>query len=396
MSEARIDSISNESNTGGPVLSGVTEFSGQQYFIPPKGTTAERPSDCPPGSIRFNTDSAHLEYWNGLVWLEFEASNVELGHNNTATDIFAAGDSAGLGTRALFGGGYAPGDVNTIDYISVSSFGDAIDFGDLIQKRRSGGAVSSSTRSVFWAGRTGPSPFEPTNVIDFVTISSTGNAQDFGDNATKLQFGVAVGNATRGVYGGGYEASPLSDVTNSLYYITIASTGDSVDFGDVSSGYHHLGAGCASAVRGIFAAGRDEHPAGPINTIDFITISTLGNTLEFGDLTTIRFGFSGCSNAVRGVFGGGSTTSPSVSKTNVIDFITIASTGNATDFGDRTIADFRNGAACSPTRAVFSGDYQVVTMDAVEIMTTGNAVDFGDLTQGRLQNAGTSNGHGGL
>jgi hypothetical protein len=35
-------------------------------------------------------------------------------------------------------------------------------------------------------------------------------------------------------------------------------------------------------------------------------------------------------------------------------------------------------------------------MDAVEIMTTGNAVDFGDLTQGRLQNAGTSNGHGGL
>ena len=396
MSEIRVDSIGNESNTGGPVLSGVTEFSGQQYFIPPKGTTAERPSDCPPGSIRFNTDSSHLEYWNGLVWLEFEASNVELGHNNTATDIFAAGDSAGLGTRALFGGGYAPGDVNTIDYISVSSFGDAIDFGDLIQKRRPGGAVSSSTRSVFWAGRTGPPPFEPTNVIDFVTISSTGNAQDFGDNATKLQFGVAVGNATRGVYGGGYEASPLSDVTNSLYYITIASTGDSVDFGDVSSGYHHLGAGCASAVRGIFAAGRDENPAGPINTIDFITISTLGNTLEFGDLTTIRFGFSGCSNAVRGVFGGGSITAPSVSKTNVIDFITIASTGNATDFGDRTIADFYNGAACSPTRAVFSGDYQVVTMDAVEIMTTGNAVDFGDLTQGRLQNAGTSNGHGGL
>ena len=79
MSEARIDSIANESNTGGPVLSGITTFSGQQYFIPPSGTTAERPSDCPPGSIRFNTDSAHLEYWNGLTWLEFEASSNELG-----------------------------------------------------------------------------------------------------------------------------------------------------------------------------------------------------------------------------------------------------------------------------------------------------------------------------
>ena len=41
MSEIRVDSIGNESNTGGPVLSGVTEFSGQQYFIPPSGTTAE-------------------------------------------------------------------------------------------------------------------------------------------------------------------------------------------------------------------------------------------------------------------------------------------------------------------------------------------------------------------
>ena len=80
MSEIRVNTLGNESNTGGPVLSGITEFSGQQYFIPPTGTTAERPSGCPPGSIRFNTDSAHLEYWNGLVWLEFEASSVELGN----------------------------------------------------------------------------------------------------------------------------------------------------------------------------------------------------------------------------------------------------------------------------------------------------------------------------
>ena len=397
MSEIRVDSIGNESNTGGPVLSGVTEFSGQQYFIPPKGTTAERPSDCPPGSIRFNTDSAHLEYWNGSVWLEFEASSEESGYDITALLVDPNGDSIGTGHRGLFAGGYAPGDVDTIDFVTITNLGNAIDFGDLTQDRRPGGAVSSSTRSVFWAGRKG-GPLEPTNVMDYVTIASTGHAEDFGDNATKLQFGVAVGNATRGVYGGGYEGSPLSDVTNSLYYITIASTGGSIDFGDVSSGHHHLGAGCASAVRGVFAGGKDESPVQPINTIDFITISTLGNTLEFGDLTSVRFGFGGCSNAVRGVFGGGaSQSSPlTTNKTNIIDFITIASTGNATDFGDRTIADFYNGAACSPTRAIFSGDYQVVTMDAVEIMTTGNAFDFGDLTQGRLQNVGTSNGHGGL
>ena len=75
MSEIRVNSLGNETNTGGPVLSGITTFSGQQYFIPPTGTTAERPSGCPPGSIRFNTDSAHLEYWNGLVPLLPDKNN---------------------------------------------------------------------------------------------------------------------------------------------------------------------------------------------------------------------------------------------------------------------------------------------------------------------------------
>ena len=275
MSEIRVDSIGNESNTGGPVLSGVTEFSGQQYFIPPSGTTAERPSDCPPGSIRFNTDSAHLEYWNGLVWLEFEASNVELGHNNTATDIFAAGDSAGLGTRAVFGGGYAPGDQNTIDYISISTFGNAIDFGDLTERRRAGTAVSDGVRAIWWGGRFGPA-LAPSNTIDKVTISSTGHAVDFGDNLTRLQFGTGCSNATRGVYGGGYEHSPLSDVTNSLYYITMASDGNSVDFGDVSSGHHHKGGGCQSPVRGIFAGGINPSPSDVMSkTIDYLQFQLL-------------------------------------------------------------------------------------------------------------------------
>ena len=397
MSELRADSLSNESSTGGPVLSGITEFSGQQYFIPPKGTTAERPSDCPPGSIRFNTDSAHLEYWNGVSWLEFEATNVDTGHINTATDIFAVADSSGLGHRGLFGGGYAPGDVNTIDYITVSSFGDAIDFGELTVKRRPGGAVASSTRAIWWAGR--QAGLTPSNAIDFVTIASTGQATTFGENLTRNQFGCAVGNATRGVYGGGYEHSPISDVTNNLYYITIATTGNSIDFGELTrtgSSQHHLGAGgCSSPTRGVMAGGLAPGSQ-PINYIDYITISTLGNSIDFGDLSQPRFGFAGCSNAVRGIFSGGSTSTGPVNKTNQIEFITIASTGNAIDFGDRILSDFYHGAASSSTRAVFAGDYQVVTMDAVEIMTTGNAKDFGDLTQGRLQNVGTSNGHGGL
>ena len=116
MSEIRVDSIGNESNTGGPVLSGITTFSGQQYFIPPKGTTAERPSDCPPGSIRFNTDSAHLEYWNGSVWLEFEASSEELGDQNNTNS------SGGTGTRGLRAGGNSTADVIELSILLFNSW----------------------------------------------------------------------------------------------------------------------------------------------------------------------------------------------------------------------------------------------------------------------------------
>ena len=77
MSEARITNLSNESNTGGPTISGITTFSGTNYFVPPVGNTAQRPQDPLKVSIRFNSDSKHLEYYRGdtIGWSEVEASN---------------------------------------------------------------------------------------------------------------------------------------------------------------------------------------------------------------------------------------------------------------------------------------------------------------------------------
>jgi hypothetical protein len=81
---------------------------------------------------------------------------------------------------------------------------------------------------------------------------------------------------------------------------------------------------------------------GSNNVIEYITIASTGNSTDFGDLTVGRYGLSGTSNATRGIFGGGDTGSLS----NIIDYVTIASTGNATDFGDLTIARYALGA-CS-------------------------------------------------
>ena len=87
--------------------------------------------------------------------------------------------SASSGTRGLVAAGYnGSAYVNTIDYVTIASLGDAQDFGDVTQSRSSSkGQVSSTIRGVFGSGNT-PSV---TNTVDYVTIASTGDANDFGD-----------------------------------------------------------------------------------------------------------------------------------------------------------------------------------------------------------------------
>ena len=371
MSEARINRISNELGTGGPIVSGITTFSNVNYFVPPRGTTAERPSNCPPGSIRFNTDSAHLEYFDGLQWLEFEATNNELGV------------SGALGNRGLFAGGtISPGvNTNTIEYITISTLGNAIDFGDLTEEKRNVPAsFASSTRGMLTGGYVGPAA---SNVINFVTISSTGNATDSGDLTVARGGMGGLSSSTRGLTCG--SADPA---TNIIDYVTIASTGNAVDFGDLNNNARYNQT-CASSTRGIIAGGRT--PA-TLNVIDYVTIATTGNASDFGDLQTASDLNSGCSNSTRGLL----VTNANSNKQ--IDFITIATLGNSQTFGDRTVGLDYNSACASSTRGIFGGGYGPITnvIDYVTILTTGNAQDFGDLTTAKGVGAACSNGHGGL
>ena len=70
--------------------------------------------------------------------------------------------------------------------------------------------------------------------------------------------------------------------------------------------------------------------------MDYITISSTGNATDFGDLSFLASGWSGTSNTTneRGIFAGGYDGS----NTNLIEYITINSAGDSTDFGDLTVA----------------------------------------------------------
>ena len=180
-------------------------------------------------------------------------------------------------------------------------------------------------------------------------------------------------------------------------FITITALGNAIDFGDLSVAKSNVGT-CNSTTRGIIAGG--EAPSS-LNTIDFITIQTAGNSTSFGNLGVSAYNSSptGSSNSVRGLLLGGNSPSP-IGRLDTIEFVTIATTGNGVDFGDLTVARQAGGDAASKTRIVFAGGNSdpssTNVMDFVEIATTGNAVDFGDMVYARFSGAGTSSGHGGL
>ena len=140
-----------------------------------------------------------------------------------------------------------------------------------------------------------------------------------------------------------------------------------------------------------------------VGNIDYIEMASLGNAISFGNLDTVDFYGGATSNNIRGLCMGG-WTHPADAGSNIIQYVTIASTGDAMDFGDLTQAVGYMQAACgSSTRAVRCGGAPnpsptgaVNVMDYVEIMTTGNAIDFGDLYIGVRGTAGCSSATRGL
>ena len=397
MSQINIRNLSNENDDGSPEIVGVSTFSATSFFVPPKGTTAERPSDCEPGSIRFNTDTANLEYFRGntLGWSQFELVNPNLGGGT--------GSNTGLGTRLLLAGGRisAPAFTDTIEFVTISTLGNAQDFGNLVSSHgnpSSQGGCASRTRGMWLGGQLGTSP-NYSNVIQAIEFASLGNAFDFGDINNNL---VGTGNLSSQIralsFGG---SDPSGNKPTQIDAVTISSSGNAFDFGDMST-YTNNTANLASSTRGIMAGGTVSPTR--VNTIQFVTITTSGNTVDFGDLvdhgdgaSSLLYNGIGYSNSTRGIIHGGRDVNGNMN--NTIQFITIATTGNSSDFGDTAVSAMHQMGGSSPTRGVVGAGYNPSVTNAMEfvnIMSLGNASDFGDCTARDEVLGGCSNGHGGL
>ena len=340
-------------------------------FNPPCGGTNDRPAAAKPGTIYYNKDFRTIEYWDGNFWRQV--------------------DNVAGGGRGYIAGGYdGSAAVKTIDLINISTLGNAVEFGDSTIGERNNVGRASSRIEGFSFSNGGDA------TILVFTLSSKGNSVGFGENTFNAT-STALASSTRAL-------SVESDTTTSdISYIEMSTKGNAVDFdGDLSVARNECGA-VSSATRGIICGGGAPSGSSPRSLMDFVTIASKGNAITFGDLTNTKGQLGGgVSDGVRGAVAGGYGT-PLHKKE--IDYMTIASTGNAVRFGDLMIGRAEQaGATCNRVRGLFCGGAnpsspnKTNSMEYITIASSGNAMDFGDLTQPRDRIGGgcISDSHGGL
>ncbi len=331
-------------------------------FTPPIGGTNDRPTAPKPGALFYNKDFRTIEYWDGNFWRQVD--------NTTRS------------SRGLCAGG--EGFTDQINYFNIQSKGNAEEFGVLTASRANAGAVSSGIRGI-WAGG------EPaTDLIQWVTIASKGNAIDFNGNLTSnRRFVTGCSSSTRGIFMGGSEPSRV----NKIEFIEMGTTGvNASDFGDLTEDKDCGGGGSwSNGTRGGVMGGAPSNST----KIEYVTIASAGNAVEFGNTMEAKHNVACASNHIRALGGGGS---PSTS--NAIQFITMATLGNAVEFGFLVDGTTGMNACASGTRVVWcagnTSPAKVNTMQYVTIATAGDAIDFGDLQFEVQTPSAMSDSHGGL
>jgi hypothetical protein len=327
------------------------------------------PSEIPQGAIRFNTDSQKLEFYAQGEWWNMVTEET---HTGTPRGTFFGGEPGG----------------SVIDYVEISTEGNAVDFGDLLDSADWCTADAASSTRGYRSGGGNP----VTDRIDTWSFSTTGITLDFGNLIDSRLAHGGFSNSTRGIVGGGNPTNtPTKNATTE--YWTLQTQGTVTSFGATLNAATSGLVGTANKTRGIFAGGYNPTA---VQVMEYVTIASTGIIADFGSLTRPAQEPAGaCANSVRGLVAGG--TAPS---SNAIDFITMASLGDAQDFGDL-------GAACnscmggtnSPVRAIFGGVGGPGANNVIEyvsIMSKGNAINFGDLTVAKHLGSSCSNVHGGL
>ncbi len=341
---------------------------------------------------------------------EYPMSMSGMGGPVGALNFHSGASAAWYGTRATFASGIAPGVgpawTNRVQYFNIATTGNATSAGNLYYPAVVLPAgTSDGTRGVVAGGK----KLSPNVEITDIKYSDGGGPSGystFGDLQYAVRELTATSDGTRGLFCGG-TGSPHNQI-DVINVITIQTTGDASDFGNLTNDASDFcGQHGSNGTRGVIG-NAGEYSCGQNLDIDYVTIATNSNATDFGDLTRalgLSAGNTGTATADRAVWSGG--CGPGVPwsfySNSVMDYVTISTTGNATDFGGSIGGRYWDGyyggeamPGCNDenNRAVFAGrdsnpaPWAHTRIDYFAILTSGNSNDFGDLTQGGYGSGG--------
>jgi len=319
----------------------------------------------------------------GDIWWDSTNEKVYQYINSEFKEISIKAVLKNAGDRAVHHGGYTSTSglaTERLDYWAISTLGNAADFGDLLTSQRSygRGSVSDRTYGIFF-------PQYNTNTIERITFASTGNATDFGDTTSTTYNYGCFSDGTLGYFIHG-QTGAGSVATANIDKFTIATAGNATDFGYDFNNDRINGLGLSDGTTGWYIGGLSTTSASSASTtVEYITLASASDSSDFGDLLYGFQSVAGASNLNRFVCCGGKNVNGSA--VNMIQYFSTTTAGNATDFGDLlSFGHEQMGASCNgDERMCMAGGYAtavsspVETIQYIEMGTPANAVDFGDL-----------------
>ncbi len=274
-SEADIDYF-NIATTGNATKWGDAGSEGNQYA----GFSA---SDRTRGvfgggnSSSVHTGQVHVKY----VEIASEGTVEDFGDLSTSVTGATKGLN-GNSTRGLISGGNG----NAIEYITIQTTGNFQTFGDLAVSTNgteNTAGFCNSVKSIQAGGiHASGASTGTTNAIGYVHTATLGNSAFFGDLSAARWHICGASNSVRGILWNGMTSPSAATGTNTIEYLELSSLGDAVDFGDTSHNVRSRGA-AASPTRSVAFGGADP----TINTMDYVQIASKGDAIDFGDLTQI-------------------------------------------------------------------------------------------------------------
>ena len=335
-------------------------------------------------SIGIEVAAGNLTDSNGDFVYTFKWSD---GINFVAKEVTITYNASGGGSTGIYGtrgvlfnasSGSGANNSDTIEYFDISgSTGiTTTDFGNLVEASADtpGSSVTNAIRGVYQVYHGG---VNPERHLQYVTISTPGNATTFGQHVRNM---AGYASWHDGTYG--YFARNGGSSSNDLGVITVATEGNATQTGyTLQTGFLQYNATAAGDTTRMLVAGGESN-SGNTSTIQYTAMPVGATAQTFGSLIIARRQMGGTADDTRSVWGGGYTSSSNAT----MDYVTTQTISDATSFGTLTLTRNGVGACTDGSRGCFVGGYRsqqssrVNTIDYVTIQTAGNASDFGDMT----------------